>query len=53
MMSVEDYLTLHPFGPNDQVELASLSLSFPIAALYEDIGLEEDTPGHSHPDLTD
>jgi len=34
--------TLHPFGPGDQVELASLSLSFPIAALYEDIGLQED-----------
>ena len=34
--------TLHPFGPGDHVELASLSLSFPIAALYEDIGLQED-----------
>ncbi len=34
--------TLHPFGPGDQVEFASLSLSFPIAALYENIGLQED-----------
>jgi Uma2 family endonuclease len=34
--------TLHPFGPGDQVEFASLSLSFPIEALYEDIGLQED-----------
>lgn len=36
--------TLHPFGPGDQVELASLSLSFPIAALYENVALPEDTP---------
>ena len=35
--------TLHPFGPGDQVELASLSLSFPIAALYENVELPEDT----------
>ena len=34
--------TLHPFGPGDQVEFASLSLSFSIEALYEGIGLEED-----------
>ena len=34
--------TLHPFGPGDQVELASLSLSFPIAVLYEGIDLQED-----------
>jgi hypothetical protein len=33
--------TLHPFGPGDYVELASLSLSFPITALYENIGLQE------------
>ncbi len=40
--------TLHPFGPGDQVELASLSLSFPIAALYEDVTLPEDiTDGSS------
>jgi hypothetical protein len=35
--------TLHPFVPGDQVELASLSLSFPIAALYENVELPEDT----------
>ena len=39
--------TLHPFGPGDQVELASLSLSFPIAALYENVVLPEDTPDDS------
>ncbi len=39
--------TLHPFGPGDQVELASLSLSFPIAALYENVMLPEDTPDDS------
>jgi Uma2 family endonuclease len=33
---------LHPFEPGDQVELASLSLSFPIAALYEYVTLPED-----------
>ncbi len=39
--------TLHPFGPGDQVELASLSLSFPIEALYEDVTLPEDTLDNS------
>src|SRR5215469_16243444 len=34
--------TLHPFGPGDQVELASLNLSFPIAEHYDGIGLQED-----------
>ncbi len=34
--------TLHPFGSGDQVELASLNLSFPIAALYENVSLPED-----------
>src|SRR5205807_4906161 len=35
--------TLHIFGPHDQVELASLKISFPIAALYENVTLPEDT----------
>jgi Uma2 family endonuclease len=39
--------TLHPFGPGDQVELASLNLSFPISALYEDVELQEDTLDNS------
>jgi Uma2 family endonuclease len=39
--------TLHPFGLGDQVELASLSLSFPIEALYEDVTLPEDMPDGS------
>jgi Uma2 family endonuclease len=39
--------TLHPFGPGDQVELASLNLSFPIAALYENVALPEDTLDNS------
>ncbi len=34
--------TLHPYGPGDQLEFASLSLNFPIAALYEGITLQED-----------
>ena len=34
--------TLHPFGPGDQVDLASLSLSFPISSLYENVELPED-----------
>ena len=28
---------LHPFGKGDEVELASLDLTFPIASLYEDV----------------
>ena len=39
--------TLHPFGPGDLVDLASLSLSFSIAALYENVELQEDTSDNS------
>ena len=39
--------TLHPFGPGDLVDLASLSLSFSIAALYENVELQEDTSNNS------
>ncbi len=39
--------TLHPFGPGDQVELASLSLSFPISVIYENVELQEDTSDNS------
>jgi Uma2 family endonuclease len=35
--------TLHLFGPGDQVEFASINISFPIADLYEGIVLPEDT----------
>jgi hypothetical protein len=35
---------LHPFGPRNQEELSSLSLSFPIEALYKNVALPEDTP---------
>jgi Uma2 family endonuclease len=45
----DTFWTLHPFGPGDQVKLASLSLSFPIAALYENVVLPEDTPDSSLP----
>lgn len=38
----ETLWTLHPFGPGDQVELASLNVSFPITELYEGIELKED-----------
>lgn len=33
--------TLHLFGPGDQVELASLNASFPIATLYENVIFQE------------
>ncbi len=36
--------TLHPFGPDDEVELASLGIHFPIAAAYRDVIFPEDTP---------
>lgn len=38
--------TLHLFGPGDRVELARLNISFPIAALYENVDLpdEPDSP---------
>jgi len=35
--------TLHLFGPDDRVELASINVNFPIAALYEGVTLSEDT----------
>lgn len=34
--------TLHTFGSGDQVELESLSLSFPISSLYENVALLEE-----------
>lgn len=42
----ETLWTLHLFGPGDRVELARLNISFPIAALYEDVTLpgEPDAP---------
>ena len=42
----ENLWTLHLFGPGDRVELARLNISFPIAALYEDVILpgEPDAP---------
>jgi Uma2 family endonuclease len=38
----ENLWTYHFFGPGEQVELASLGVSFPIAALYENVELPED-----------
>ncbi len=35
--------TLHLFGPDDRIELASINVNFPIAALYEGVTLSEDT----------
>ena len=43
----ENLWTLHLFGPNDRVELASLNLSFPIAAVYENIVFPDDTQHNS------
>ncbi len=36
--------TLHIFGPGDIVELTSLTISFPIASLYEGVILPESDP---------
>ena len=33
-----------PFGPDDQVELASIGARFPVAAVYENVALPEDIP---------
>jgi Uma2 family endonuclease len=45
----QDFWKLYPFGPGDQVVLASLGVRFPIAAIYEDVTLpeEEDTSNNS------
>ncbi len=34
--------TLHPLGSEDDVELASLGVHFPVAAIYEDVVLPSD-----------
>lgn len=34
--------TFHPFGPDDNVELKSLNISFPIASAYQNTSLPED-----------
>ncbi|MDP2795166.1 MAG: Uma2 family endonuclease [Sulfurisoma sp.] len=36
-----DHWVLHPFGPDETVEFASVGLSLPIAAIYEDVGFPE------------
>lgn len=36
--------TLHPFGPGDEVELASLGIHFPIAGAYRDVVFPEEPP---------
>jgi Uma2 family endonuclease len=41
--ATENLWTYHFFGPGEQVELASLGVGFPIAALYENVVLPEDT----------
>ena len=41
--ATENLWTYHFFGSGDQVELASLGVSFPVAALYENAILPEDT----------
>ena len=38
----ENLWTLHPFVPDDQIELRSLGISFPISAVYENIELPND-----------
>lgn len=34
--------TLHPFGPDDEVELSSIGIRLPIAALYENVTFADD-----------
>jgi Uma2 family endonuclease len=34
--------TLHPFGPHDEVELASLGVRFPLAAAYQGVVLPDE-----------
>ncbi len=38
---------LYPFGPDDQVMLTSLDISFPVATLYENVTLSENTSDSS------
>jgi Uma2 family endonuclease len=45
--ATENLWTYHFFGAGDQVELASLGVSFPVATLYENVELPEDTPDSS------
>src|ERR1700694_626221 len=45
--ATETLWTLHLFGPGDQMELASLNISFPMAALYENVTLPGDAPDAS------
>ncbi len=40
----ENLWTLHFFEADDYIELASLKVSFPVAALYENVEFSEDTP---------
>lgn len=35
--ATEKLWTLHLFGPGDDVELKSIDVSIPIAAIYEDV----------------
>lgn len=43
-----------PYGEGDDVELTSVGLTVPIAALYEDVFLvPSETPAHHQPDRED
>jgi Uma2 family endonuclease len=42
--ATDNLWTLHPFGPDDEIELKSLNIRFPIATLYENISFPEDAP---------
>lgn len=42
--ATENLWTLHFFGADDNVELASLKVRFPVAALYENVDFPEDAP---------
>ncbi|MGH2495166.1 MAG: Uma2 family endonuclease [Ktedonobacteraceae bacterium] len=37
--ATENLWTLHPFGPDDTIELTSIGVSFPITAIYENVVL--------------
>lgn len=43
----EKLWTLHVFGPDGRAELASINVSFPVAAMYEHVDLPNDSPDSS------
>ena len=40
--ATENLWTLHPFGPEETVELASINVRFPIATIYENVDVSDE-----------